>query len=112
MIVLFAKLLMGHALADFALQSDSMAKGKNRNRMVDLSIVPPGQKYQVSWQYWLSAHALIHGMAVWLITGNIYIGFYEICCHWVIDFGKCESWYGIHEDQTAHIVCKILWSIL
>lgn len=26
-------LLMGHALADFALQSDAMAKGKNRNRV-------------------------------------------------------------------------------
>lgn len=110
--MMFVKLLMGHALCDFSLQSDSMAKGKNRNKPVDMSVVPPNQKYQVTWYYWLSSHALIHGMAVWLITGNIYFGIGETLAHWAIDFGKCESWYGIRADQSAHIACKALWAIL
>lgn len=110
--MIFLKLLMGHALADFALQSDSMARGKNRNRKPDMSVVPPGQSYQPSWFYWLTAHALIHGMVVWLITGNIYFGLGESVAHWVIDFGKCESWYGIHTDQAMHIIWKVAWSLL
>ncbi len=110
--ILFIKLLMGHALADFSFQSDSMAKGKNRNRKPDMSVVPSGQQYQPTWFYWLSAHALIHGMAVWLITGSIYMGCAESVCHLVIDFGKCESWYGIHVDQSAHILCKVVWCFL
>lgn len=48
--ILFIKLLMGHALADFSLQTDTMAKGKNRNRKPDMSVVPPGQKYQPTWK--------------------------------------------------------------
>ena len=29
--------------------------------------------------------------------------------HWFIDFGKCEKLYGMHVDQTMHLVCKVLW---
>ncbi len=107
--ILFFKLIMGHALADFALQSDSMAKGKNRNRKPDMSVVPPGQVYTPSWMYWLTAHALIHGMCVWIITQNMALGVAETVCHWGIDFGKCESWYGMHEDQIMHLICKAAW---
>lgn len=102
-------LLIGHAVADFALQTDSMAKGKNRNRPVDMSVVPPGQKYQPTWGYWLTAHALIHGAAVCFATGYTIIGMAEALCHWLIDFGKCENKYGIHVDQALHVLCKILW---
>ena len=107
MIELFVKLLMGHALSDFALQSDVMAKGKNRNRKPDY--IPEGQKAQPAWIYWLTAHGLIHGMAVWLITGSIWIGVAETVCHAAIDFGKCDNHYGIHLDQAMHVGCKILW---
>lgn len=106
---LFA-LLMGHAIADFGLQSDAMAKGKNRNRPVDMSIVPPGQKYQVTWFYWLTAHSLIHGAAVGIVTGSFIYALVETVMHWLIDFGKCESWYGIHEDQVAHFLCKVVYA--
>jgi len=108
--ILFLKLLMGHALADFALQSDAMAKGKNRHRKPDY--IPPGQTPQPAWIYWLSAHGLIHGMVVWLITGSIYFGIAEAICHAMIDFGKCENWYGIHLDQAAHLLCKVVWCLL
>jgi hypothetical protein len=110
--ILFIKLMMGHALADFALQSDAMAKGKNRNRVIDPSSIPVGQKMQVSWFYWLTSHALIHGMLVWLITGSISLGVLESVCHWLIDFGKCDNKYGIHMDQFLHALCKLMWCIL
>jgi len=43
MILMMFKFLMCHALADFVLQSDTMAKGKNRNRKPDY--IPEGAKY-------------------------------------------------------------------
>jgi len=102
-------LLVGHAVMDFSLQTDTMAKGKNRNRPVDPSVIPPGQKFQPTWGYWLTSHALHHGGAVALVTGRIDLGIAEAVAHWGIDFGKCESWYGIHVDQGLHIACKLAW---
>ena len=105
-------LIMGHAVADFALQSPTMAEKKNRNRPPDLSRVPPGQSYVPCWPYWLSAHALIHGFMVWFITGSVSLGVAESVAHWAIDFGKCESWYGVHADQALHVACKVVWSVV
>ena len=107
--ILFFKLLIGHALADFVFQSDTMAKGKNRHRKTE---PPPGAVYQPTWGYWLTAHALIHGGVVWVVTGSGWLGLAETLVHWLIDFGKCENWYGIHTDQSAHIACKIIWVFL
>lgn len=61
------------------------------------------------WPYALSAHALMHGAAVSLITGSVVLGLAETGAHWCIDFGKCENWYGIHLDQALHLACKVLW---
>ena len=99
-------LLMGHALADFYLQSDAMAKGKNRHR--EPVGIPPGQKPQRIWPYWLSAHALIHGAAVFVVTVSISAALIEVGVHWLTDFGKCENWYGIHFDQLIHVATKVL----
>ena len=111
MITLFY-LIVGHALADFALQSGDMAKGKNRNIFVDPLGLPPGQKPMVIWPYWLTSHALIHGGAVSLITGIWWLGLLEFVVHWGIDFAKCENWTGIHTDQALHVVCKLVWVAL
>ena len=102
-------LLFGHALADFSLQSDTMAKGKNRHRKTD---PPPGAKYQPMWFYWLTSHALIHGGIVGIITHIWWLGLLEAICHWGIDFFKCENKYGIHTDQGLHILCKIIWATI
>jgi len=110
MIELFFKLVIGHAIADFWAQSDALAQMKNRNR--PNTRVPPGQKPQTMWPYAMTAHALMHGAAVWAITGNVWLGAAETVAHWMIDFGKCENWYGIHEDQAAHIACKGAWTLL
>ena len=108
----FWQLLVGHALADFALQSDVMAKGKNRHVPVDLSKIPPGQKPMMVWPYWLVSHALIHGGVVAYITSNYYLGMAEAACHLVIDVLKCENITNIHVDQALHVACKAVWAFI
>lgn len=103
-------LLVGHAVADFWAQSDALAQMKNRNR--PNTRVPPGQKPMVIWPYALTAHAVMHGAAVAIVTGSVVLGVAETAAHWVIDFGKCENWYGIHVDQALHGVCKVAWLLL
>jgi len=112
MIELFVYLIMGHALADFSLQTQPMAEGKNRNRPVDLSKIPPGQKIQTVWPYWMGAHCLIHGGMVALITGYFALGVCEVVAHLMIDILKCENRTGIHTDQALHFFCKIVWVLL
>lgn len=99
-------LLCGHALADFALQSDAMAKGKNRHNK---NPAPKGQKYTPCWPYWLIAHSLIHGGIVYLITGNLFLGIIETVLHSVIDFMKCENVFTPHTDQALHLLCKVMY---
>lgn len=100
-------LLCGHALADFCLQSEWVATNKNRHA------VPKGYDparhgpMQRVWPYVLTAHALTHGLMVYLVTGSALFGALETAAHWLIDFGKCERWYGIHKDQWLHIACKV-----
>jgi hypothetical protein len=83
-----------------------MAKGKNRNRPV------VSAEYTLTWHYWLTAHALVHGGVVAMLTSNWYLGVLETLCHWLIDFGKCENVYGIHVDQGLHVFCKVCWTLV
>tara|TARA_Y100000310_G_scaffold335688_1_gene418366 strand:- start:1762 stop:1968 length:207 start_codon:yes stop_codon:yes gene_type:complete len=55
----------------------------------------------------LTAHAAIYAGVMGFLTGSLIIGLIAFVTHWIIDFGKCEGWYGIHVDQTCHIVLKI-----
>lgn len=95
-------LISCHFIADYPLQTEAIALGKNRN-------IDPN-KFGVNWQYWLTSHAFTHGALVTLVTGNVLIGIAETISHWLIDFGKCEHKYGIHIDQALHIICKIIWA--
>jgi hypothetical protein len=101
----FFWLLVGHALADFPLQAGPMAMEKCRRSPSDLQKAVP-------WYYWLTAHALIHGGAVALVTGSLVFGILETVVHWLIDFGKCEGWFGVHVDQALHVGCKVVWCVL
>lgn len=107
---LFWWLLVGHAIADFWAQSDSVAKMKNRHRD-PAQFAPPGQKPQAMWFYALTAHAMMHGAAVYAVTRSLPLCLAETACHWLIDFGKCDNLYGIHVDQFLHIVCKVAWAV-
>ncbi len=98
---LLALLAMGHFLADFGLQSDRMATEKC-----------PGRAGALPWQWWLTAHAAIHGFVVAVITGQPLLGLAEWGLHALIDRGKCQGRYGINADQALHLLCKLLWVAL
>lgn len=97
-------LVVSHAVCDTALQSDAMARGKNRRRAVERS-----SKYQPAWFHWLTAHALIHGGGVALVTGIWWLGAAETVAHALIDYNKCEDRYGMTVDQGLHYACKVVW---
>lgn len=92
-------LITGHFLADYPLQGDFLARGKNRTAPI------PGVPF---WQC-LGAHAFIHGGIVALITGNVWLGIAEVICHAVIDNAKCVGNISFNEDQVLHLICKLLW---
>lgn len=98
-------LLAGHALADFVLQSEAMSRGKNRHS----SIHRKGDENFPAWYYWLSAHALVHGGTVYVITGSFILALVESACHWAIDFTKCERKITVHTDQWLHIAAKLFY---
>ena len=92
-------MLVGHAVCDYPLQGDFLARGKNHKAPM------PG----VPWYQCLAAHALIQGGAVALVTGSVALGVAEVAAHGFIDFGKCQGWYGFNADQALHVVCKLAW---
>jgi len=105
-------LIAGHALMDYSLQNDSMAVCKCPKANSPLAASVP-------WYYWLTSHALLHGLAVGVIFRVMDFDWYivatfataETVIHWFIDLGKCKKLYSLHVDQTLHIVCKIAWWI-
>ena len=100
MIELIFLLIASHFIADYPLQSEAIALGKNRN--IEYA------KFGVPWYYWLTAHSFVHAMGVYLVTQNVYLGLVELFCHFSIDFLKCEGKINLHVDQILHILCKIL----
>lgn len=114
MIKLFFLLLCAHAIGDFALQTDTMARSKNRHATPPKTYDPLIHgKLQATWFYYLSTHALCNGFMVYFVTNNFCIGMLETLSHWLIDFAKGENLHkNIHLDQFLHLVTKIIWLIL
>jgi len=112
-IILLFKLIISHALCDFALQTPWMAANKNRHIKPADNSIPKGQTPNVLWPYVLSAHALIHAGGVWVATGSALAAAAMFVLHWVTDFGKCENWSTIHMDQALHLVwmCAIAYVV-
>lgn len=94
-------LLAAHAVCDYPLQGDFLARAKNRMAPI------PG----VPWFQALGAHALIHGGAVALITGVWWLGLCEAIAHAWIDDRKCRGSISFNEDQVRHVLCKVVWVI-
>lgn len=109
LLFLFLALAIGHVIADFPLQGQFIADTKNRNNDISQYFQdspPPGL-----WIHTLTAHSLIHGAAVWLITGSVVLAIIEIFLHWIIDYVKCEGWTGFNTDQILHYVCKLVYAM-
>ena len=95
MITLLLLLLFAHALADYPLQGDFLAKAK-------FGTIPgiPG------W-YALATHSLIHaGFVLWL-TDLLMLFTVEFVAHYLIDTLKIKNRISFLTDQALHIACKV-----
>lgn len=99
MVDLFLILVAAHFVCDYPLQGDFLAKAKNR-----FAAIPGVPFYQA-----LGAHAVIHGAAVGLITGFIWLAAAEAVLHALIDDAKCAGRLSFNQDQLLHFVCKGVW---
>lgn len=101
-LTLFGLMLAGHALADYPLQGDFLARAKNRAAPVA----------GVPWYQALGAHAIIHGGFVGIITGSPWLALAEVCIHAATDDAKCTGKIGFNTDQAIHVACKAVWAIV
>lgn len=102
-------LLVGHAVADFGLQSDWIAQHKNPSFRTK---VERSSRPELIWIEVSAAHSMMHAGAVALATGSMVLGLLEFVAHWIIDFCKCENYFGFHTDQLLHLGCKLAWLML
>jgi Protein of unknown function (DUF3307) len=98
-----AWLLIGHAVADYGLQSEWMARAKQ-----------PGFTFggEVIWPGVLACHAAIHAGAVKLATGSWLLAGLEFVSHSAIDYSRGRGRLSYNGDQAAHIACKAVWMLL
>lgn len=94
-------LLVAHALCDYPLQGDFLAKAKNRLAPI------PG----VPWWQALAAHALIHAGAVYLITGSVAFAVIEFVTHAAVDDAKSAGKIGYSTDQALHVAAKVAYCV-
>ena len=99
MLFILFLLLAGHALGDYPLQGPYLSEIKNRNTEQGKNI----------WWIGLTAHSLIHGAIVALVTSSVILGILETIAHWITDFMKCENKIDYKTDQFLHIVHKFIW---
>ena len=101
-LALFFAFAISHALADFPLQGDYLARVKQRSKADSMP----------EWFIALTAHSLIHAGGVWLVTGSVTLAAIELLLHWLIDLGKGEGYYGYVADQVLHLTCKVVYVIV
>jgi hypothetical protein len=101
-LAVFFALAVAHAVADFPLQGDYLARQKTRSTSGSRS----------EWLVALTAHSLIHAGAVWLVTGSMILGAAELVLHSLIDLGKGERKFGLVTDQVLHLSCKAIYVLL
>jgi hypothetical protein len=106
---LFFALVIGHALADFPLQGEFLAMGKNRRFLMRLK--DPARPPEL-WIYCMAAHCLIHAGTVWVISGSAVLAVVELVLHWSLDVAKCSGKTSFGIDQIGHVVCKAVYVIV
>jgi hypothetical protein len=102
MLTLLALLLVGHALADYPLQGDFLARAKNERAPI------PG----VPWWQAMTAHCVIHAGMVLMITAIWWLAALEFVIHFVTDRLKCRGQISFNTDQAIHVACKVMWAAL
>lgn len=97
----FCSLLFAHFLLDYALQGDFLSRAKNRTAPIP----------HVPWYQAMFAHTAMHGLAVGFITGIPLFAILEMAIHWWTDDAKCRGELTFNQDQTIHVVCKLVWAV-
>ena len=103
---LLGALFIGHAYADYAFQTDFMAKAKNRHNPIIFGDVPADAPPGSLWIFVLSAHSAIHAGMVWVLTACGWLGLAEFILHWLIDWLRMEGKISFNVDQFSHLGCK------
>jgi signal transduction histidine kinase len=98
-LAVFFALAVFHALADFPLQGEYLARQKVRSTASGTA----------EWLVALAVHSLIHAGAVWLVTGSKALGLAELLLHALIDWGKGANRFGLLVDQGLHLACKLVY---
>ena len=100
---IFAWLLIGHAVADYALQSEWVARAKQ-----------PGFRFggEAIWPGVLASHAAIHAGAVKLATGSWLLAGLEFGAHAAIDYTRGRGRLSYHGDPACHAASKAVWAVL
>lgn len=101
-------LCAGHALMDYPLQGEFLSTCKNRHLLRERN--DPTRPVRI-WPICMTAHCLLHAVAVWAITGCFILCVIEFVLHWVIDAAKCENWTTFTQDQVLHVICKIAYVV-
>jgi hypothetical protein len=99
---LFGALMVAHAVCDYPLQRDFLAKAKNR-----VTPIP-----DFPWWHAMGAHALMHAGAVAWLTGFWWLGALEFVFHFVTDDAKCRGRLTLNQDQFIHALCKVAWVVI
>jgi hypothetical protein len=99
MIELLFILIAGHFVCDYVFQSNEIALGKNQT-------IDPA-RHGVPWYYWMFAHAVTHGVWVYLFTHSVLFGIWETGLHFYIDVAKCKKHINVHVDQAMHLSFKV-----
>lgn len=110
-LILFFAMAIGHALGDYPLQGEYLAKGKNRHTSKG-TFFGSGEVSPVLWVHSLTAHSLIQAGMVWIVTGSGALALAEFVVHWIIDYARCEKWIGFSFDQCLHFACKLIYAVI
>lgn len=100
------QLIALHCLADYPLQGDFLAKGKN----------PTVPMRGVPWWLMMAVHSTIHAAGVSLVAPAWCVAV-EFVSHFIIDLAKCKGWLGSGErafviDQVLHVLFKALYVVM
>ena len=80
-----------HFTGDYLFQTDYMAKNKGEDCWV------------------MIAHCFCYALPFLICFGNRWQLVLIIMSHAIIDWGKCNGWYGIFYDQYFHIVIAMTY---
>ena len=63
------------------------------------------------WWWSMSAHSLINGAGVSLVTGIWWLGVAEAVVHFITDYLKCAGRITTQRDQLIHLISKGAWAL-